>query len=116
MSARDPNTQGRAGTTAGSLLVTWLALMVLAGMSFGLRFAHLGAYGFAAALAIAVVKAALVALIFMELFHESATMRLAFLTGLSLLAILLIFMVADIVTRPLSPIENPPGTERRYVG
>lgn len=79
--------------------VTWLALMVLAATSLALRFAHLGALGLVVALGIATAKASLVALFFMELAIEKATVRFAFLAGLALLAVLLSLMLADVVTR-----------------
>ena len=103
-------------TSALGLFVTWLALTLLAALSLALRFAHLGVYGFAAALGIAVLKAAVVALVFMELVYERATVRFAFLAGLGLLAVLLTFMIADVVTRPIPPLDNPPGTAQRYMG
>jgi hypothetical protein len=43
------------GASARGLLLTWVGLMALAGASFALRFAHLGALGMPAALAIAAV-------------------------------------------------------------
>lgn len=98
------------------LFLTWLGLTLLAGVSLGLRFAHLGGFGYAAALGIAGVKAALVAFIFMELAHEKATVRLAFVAGLTLLAILVTFMIADVMTRTIPPLDNPPGTAPRYHG
>jgi cytochrome c oxidase subunit IV len=107
---------GRTSVSDRGLFVTWAALMLLAGLSLGLRFAHLGGYGYAAALGIAGIKAAIVALIFMELTHEKTTVRFAFLAGLTLLAVLLTFMIADVLTRTVPPLENPPGTEPRYRG
>jgi cytochrome c oxidase subunit IV len=116
MIEREPSIQPQAPVSARALFVTWLALMLLAGLSLGLRFAHLGAYGFAAALGIAVVKAGLVAMVFMELLHERATLRLAFVAGVTLLVVLLTFMLADVSTRPVPPIDSPPGTGHRYMG
>jgi cytochrome c oxidase subunit 4 len=92
------------------------ALLLLAGLSLLLRFAHLGSFGFVAALVIAVVKAALVAVIFMELWHEKPTVRFAFAAGLTLFALLLTLVVADVVTRAIPPLQNPPGTAPRHYG
>jgi cytochrome c oxidase subunit 4 len=99
-----------------TLLLTWLALMVLAAMSLALRFAHIGGYGFAVALGIAAVKAVLVALVFMEIGYERPSVRFAFLAGVTLLAIMLALMVADVLTRQIPALDNPPGTAPRYRG
>ena len=99
-----------------ALFLTWVALMVLAGLSFGLRFVSLGWFGFVAALGIAAIKAILVALVFMEIAYERLSVRLAFLAGLSLFAIMLALMLGDILTRRPAPLENPPGTAQRYRG
>jgi cytochrome c oxidase subunit 4 len=99
-----------------SLFVTWLALMLLAALSFGLRFVNLGAYNFPIAMGIAAVKAVLVALVFMELAFEPATLRFAFATGFALLALLLVFMISDVLTRTVAPLDPPPGMEQRYHG
>jgi cytochrome c oxidase subunit 4 len=104
------------GVSARGLFFTWVALMLLAGASLGLRFAHLGGLGMVVALAIAAAKAALVALVFMELALERASVRIAFAAGLVMIALLVTLMVADVVTRALPPLRNPPGTEARDYG
>jgi caa(3)-type oxidase subunit IV len=53
-----------------AIVWTWVALMLLAGLSFGLSFAHLGDYGYAVALLVAAAKATLVVVFFMELLVE----------------------------------------------
>jgi cytochrome c oxidase subunit 4 len=102
--------------SARGLFTTWLVLMLLAGLSLALRFAHLGGYGTLAALGIAAIKALLVALVFMELAYERATVRMAFAAGLALLAVMLTLMIADVLTRTVPPLDNPPGTAHRYRG
>ena len=104
------------GASPRALTLTLVALLVLAGLSLVLRFAHLGSYGFLAALVIAVVKAVLVALVFMELWQEKPSARFAFAAGLSLFALLLALVVADILTRTIPPLSNPPGTAQRVHG
>ena len=101
-------------TSARGLVFTLLSLLALAGASLGLRYAHLGGLGFAAALGIAAIKAVLVALFFMEIGGERPSVRFAFAAGLGLLALMLSLILADIVTR--APAENPPGTAQRYHG
>jgi cytochrome c oxidase subunit IV len=102
---------GAEGATARGLFLTWAALMALAALSLGLRFAHLGRVGMVAALGIAVLKAVLVGLVFMELAFEEASIRLAFAAGLFMIAVMLALMIADVMTRAVPPLENPPGTE-----
>jgi cytochrome c oxidase subunit 4 len=99
-----------------SLFLTWLALMLLAALSLGLRFVNLSGFNFPIAMGIAVVKAVLVALVFMELAFEPAPLRFAFATGFALLALLLVFMISDVLTRTVPPLEPPPGMEPRYHG
>jgi cytochrome c oxidase subunit 4 len=111
-----PESAHEPASSPSALFGTWLALMLLAALSLALRFAHLGDYGFAAALGIALVKAVLVALIFMELLYERATVRFAIVVGVALLAVMLTFMIGDVITRPIPPLDNPPGTEPRYLG
>ena len=103
-------------TSARGLLVTLIALLLLAGFSLLMRFAHLGPYGYAVGLGVALLKAALVAVFFMEILAEKVTARFAFVTCLSLLALMLAFIVADVVTRPTPPLRNPAGTAQRQVG
>jgi cytochrome c oxidase subunit 4 len=103
-------------TSARGLLLTLVALLLLAGLSLALRFAHLGGWGYAVGLGIAVVKAALVGVFFMEILVEKAAVRLAFATCVVLLALLLALVLADVVTRAGPPLEDPPGTEPRVRG
>jgi cytochrome c oxidase subunit 4 len=102
--------------SARALFVTWLVLMVLAGLSLGLRFAHLGSLGMLAALGIAAVKAILVGLVFMELAFEKPSIRFAFAAGLFMIALMLALMIGDVVTRADPPLQDPPGTEPRARG
>jgi cytochrome c oxidase subunit 4 len=104
------------GASARGLFLTWAALMVLAAISFALRFAHLGKLGMPVALAIAAIKVVLVGLVFMELAFEKASIRLAFAAGLLMILVMLALMIGDVVTRAVPPLENPPGTEQRAYG
>jgi cytochrome c oxidase subunit 4 len=92
-----------------------VALLLLAAVSLSLRFAHLGAWGMPVALGIALLKALLILVFFMEILAERATVRLAFAAGLSLLVLMLLLVVADVVTRR-APASTPPGTAERYRG
>jgi cytochrome c oxidase subunit 4 len=115
-SAERNHADGAKEPSARALTATLVALLLLAGISLALRFAHLGSFGFLAALLIAVVKAVLVAIVFMELWHEKPSARLAFAAGLSLFALLLALVVADVLTRTIPPLSNPPGTAQRVHG
>lgn len=103
-------------TSARGLTLTLVALLSLAGLSLALRYAHLGTFGVPVALLIAAVKAALVAVFFMEILVEHVTVRFAMSTGIILLGILLALIAADVVTREPAPLTNPPGTETRTLG
>jgi cytochrome c oxidase subunit 4 len=103
-------------TSARGLLLNLAALLLLAGASLALRFANLGDAGFPVAMAIAVVKAVLVAIFFMEIAAEKPSIGLAFATGIAFVAILVVFVVTDIVTRAVPPFTNPPGTAARVYG
>ncbi len=87
-----------------SVVLTGIALLALWAASFGLSYVHLGGAALPVALGIAVVKAALVAVFFMELLRESLSMKLAIITAGALLALLIGFMVADITTRATPPL------------
>jgi cytochrome c oxidase subunit 4 len=92
-----------------------VALLTLAGLSLVLRFANLGTLGMGVALLIATAKAGIILVFFMEILDERPTVRFAFAAGLTLFALLLSLVIADVLTRgSLGP--NPPGTAQRYRG
>jgi cytochrome c oxidase subunit 4 len=102
--------------TAGVLFLTLLALLALAALSLVLSRLNLGPYSYPVALGIAVVKAALVAVFFMEVLHETSATHLALGAGITLLGLLIALLVADIVTRTVPPLEPPPGNAQRFHG
>ena len=108
-------TQSRE-TSARGLALTLLALLVLAGFSLTMRFVHIGAASYLVGLGVAAIKAALVLVFFMEILVEKATVRLAFAVCLSLFALLLALVLADVLTRSVPPLQNPPGSAQRYRG
>jgi cytochrome c oxidase subunit 4 len=103
-------------TSARRLFLTLLALLALAGFSLAMRFAHLGNAGYLVGLGLAVVKASLVAVFFMEILVEKATVRLACAACLSIVALLLALVLADVLTRSSPPLQSPPGTAQRDHG
>jgi len=103
-------------TSARGLTLTLLALLVLAGFSLTMRFAHIGAASYFVGLGVAAIKAALVVVFFMEILVEKVTVRLAFAVCLSLFVLLLALVLADVLTRSTPPLQNPPGSAQRYRG
>lgn len=86
---------------------TWSLLVVLAAVSLALSFASLGPFEMPVALAIAVAKAVLVAIFFMELLEEGFLTRLIVATLVVWLALLLGFMVLDVLTRADAGVRPP---------
>jgi cytochrome c oxidase subunit 4 len=103
-------------TSARGLFFTLLTLLLLAGFSLAMRFAHLGGAGYVVGLGVAAVKACLVAVFFMDILAEKVTVRLAFATCLSLFALLLALVLADVLTRSSPALQNPAGTAQRAHG
>jgi cytochrome c oxidase subunit IV len=89
------------------LTINFAALIALALLSFLLSFAHFGAAGLWIALAIALAKAVLVVLVFMEIAHGKATSVLAFLAALSFVALFIGMTVAEKLTRASPPLSPP---------
>jgi len=85
------------------LVLTWLALLALLAASASSAWLPLGWINTAIGLAVATVKAALVALVFMRLRRAHALLRLAALAGLTTLALLFGLSGADYATRAEVP-------------
>jgi cytochrome c oxidase subunit IV len=79
--------------------VVFAALVVLTLATVGLSFCQLGNWHTVIGLAIAAIKAALVALFFMHLLHSQRLTWLALGAGLFWLAILMSLTLADYLTR-----------------
>jgi cytochrome c oxidase subunit 4 len=94
-----PRTQTQEPQSQLHVVAVGAALLGLWGLSLGLSYVGLGAASVPVALGIAVAKAALVILFFMELAHERASIKLTLLTAMGLGAILLGLMVVDVQTR-----------------
>ncbi len=86
---------------------TWIALVVLASLSFALSFAPLGALGPAVALTIGATKAVLIAAFFMHLVEQPAISRWAFGFGVALVAVLIIMVATDVLTRQRTGLVQP---------
>lgn len=81
------------------LVLTILALLALTVISYVVSLVDLGALATPVAIAIAVVKAGIVAWMFMELPHASLPARVVALVTLSFIALLCAGTVADIALR-----------------
>ena len=86
-----------------SYLLTWLSLMALLALTTASSYIPMGAWNTAANMGISCAKALLIALFFMHLGRGSALLRLAAITGLLWLALLLGLSWADLGTRTISP-------------
>lgn len=81
-------------------LWVWIALLCLTGLTGGVSFINLHAWSTVIALAIAVVKALLVATFFMHLLYEKQKIVWVWsAVGIIWLAILIVFTMNDYVTR-----------------
>ncbi len=88
-------------------VLVWVALVVLTAATYILAKLPLGhPWHLLVALAIAVTKGSLVALVFMHLSHQRGANRLVFITALVFVALLIGLTVADNATR--FPLANPP--------
>ena len=81
------------------ILVAWIALLALLGLTIAASFAPLGRALPFVSYAIAIAKTAIVVWIFMELRARDGLQRIALATGFAWLAILLILLFADELTR-----------------
>ncbi len=89
-------------------LVVFVALVVLAAVSFGISRLGLGVWGTVISLAIAVIKATLVVLFFMHLWEHQGSSRLALATAVGFVILLMSVAVIDVFAR--LPTANSPGS------
>lgn len=92
------------GSGLGAYFAVFAALMVLTALTVWAAYQHLGVWNTPVALAIAVAKALLVALIFMHLRSAPRLTILVIAASLLWLAILIVITVSDYATRPWLPI------------
>lgn len=77
----------------------WAALLLLLSLSLVLAYVPMGLFTPAAGIVIAVIKAGLVILLFMELATSKPLIRLAALAGIVFLAALFVLTLADVLAR-----------------
>jgi cytochrome c oxidase subunit 4 len=87
--------------------LTGIALLALWAASWGMSSVDLGSWSFAIALVIAAAKAALVIFVFMELATEATSVHATLAAAIAMVAILLVFIVADVKTREAPPLLPP---------
>jgi cytochrome c oxidase subunit 4 len=90
-------------TPVRTYVLVWLALLVLTATTVGVSRLDLGRFNFVAAMTIAVIKGTLVATFFMDLRRSSSMTRLFVGAGFFWLAILLIFVLTDYISRGWLP-------------
>ncbi len=84
-----------------------LSVLALWGASWGMSYLALGGWSLAIAFAIAALKAALVALVFMEIAVERVSIHATMTTGFVMIAVLIAFMIADVRTRETPELLPP---------
>ena len=96
------------------LLLVGLALVILVGVSWGMSYVHVPGWNEVIALGIALVKCALVMLVFMELDRSHWSIRVIATVGLGYVLLLVIVSSLDPATREPPPLEPAvPGTTSR---
>jgi len=99
-SSEKSNDQKAILATSGALLALWAA-------SWWLSTVDLGRWNLAIAVGVALLKATLVVLFFMELSRATLSIKLTLVTAAALALTLGGFMVADVMTRDLAPLAAP---------
>lgn len=87
-------------TSALTYIVNWAALVVLALATFLLAKANLGSFQVPVAMMIAIIKGALVVVIFMHLLEHKPSNRIFFIVAFLFIVLLVALTTADVSTRP----------------
>ena len=98
----DDSTHGHP--TLSAYFGVFAALMLLTALTVWAAFQHLGIWNTPVALAIAVTKAILVALIFMHLRYSARLTAIVVVASVAWLAILILITASDYLTRSWVPI------------
>lgn len=86
----------------------WIALLVLTGTTVAVSRIELGPFNLVVAMTIAVIKATLVAAVFMGLRRSSSMTKLFVGAGFFWLAILIVFVLSDYISRGWLPLSHVP--------
>ena len=90
-------------TPVRNYVLVFLVLIILTATTVLVSKVELGEYNFIVAMAIAVIKASLVVWFFMHVNRSSSLTRLFVFAGLFWMAILLVFVISDYVSRGWLP-------------
>ena len=82
-----------------TLVAVWAALIVLTGTTAAVSYVELGEWNIVVALLIALIKASMVAWIFMGVRHSTTLTKLFCVAGLVWLAIMMLITASDYMTR-----------------
>ncbi len=85
--------------TLRALVSVWAALIVLTGTTVGVSYLELGEWNIVLALLIALLKASLVAWVFMGIRHSTTLTRLFCVAGLVWLSIMMLITFSDYLSR-----------------
>ena len=88
-------------TSVRTYLLVFIALMVLTAITVLVAFQDFGAWNDVVALTIAVIKAGLVVLFFMHIYHSTRLSKLVVVSGLVWLVILIGLTLSDYLSRGL---------------
>lgn len=113
---RSEGKQGKSHGGYGKALVVGGGLLALTTLSYGLSSLHLGTWGLVVAVAIAVIKAALVAFFFMHLSERPGGPRLVFATSAIFVVILIGLILVEASDRPRSAMPPGPFPAERLPG
>jgi cytochrome c oxidase subunit 4 len=91
--------QSRTLSSSGRLLLVWLGLVALTGATVTATSMHLGDASVVASIGIALIKASLVVLVFMNLGREPRLFKVMLLVGLLTLATIMALTFVDIAFR-----------------
>lgn len=85
--------------TRGAVWIAFVAVMILAAVSWWASTLHLGPWSIPVALTIAAVKVGVVGLVFMELGEHGGGVRVAAIIAPAFLTLMLLAMLADVWLR-----------------
>ena len=101
------NTHTIEAPSARTYTLVFIALLILAAATTAIAYVDLGPFNTVVALAIAAMKAVLVAFFFMHLIHGSGLTRIVVLAGLFWMALMVAFTLADVFSRSWTPLPAP---------
>jgi cytochrome c oxidase subunit 4 len=86
--------------------MVFAALLILTAVTVGVTYIHMGRFNLVVALLIAITKATLVVLFFMNVKHSTALTKLFVVAGLFWMALLVLLTFSDYVSRGWLPVPQ----------